>query len=232
MKATHKGECQLCGRTQLLPSGQLSKHGYTTRWGFFSGVCSGAHHLPFELSCDLIDGALESVRNTLGRLNEEIAELKQPAVSTAVQMKYESKKWADHNSYYRTAIVTVAPEDGPERRGWRQLRKGQWCYEWRGENRNTPVDDSQNEDGSYRHGIIRESVYAYGVDSGAPERARLDTATLTDDERHEVALEIATRDNQLHADYVLAPRAAKLEEYIGWLTDRKNTWTARELQAR
>ena len=41
MKATHDGECQLCGRMQKLPDGRLAKHGYTTRWGFFQGVCPG-----------------------------------------------------------------------------------------------------------------------------------------------------------------------------------------------
>lgn len=53
-QSTHSGECQLCGRKQKLPGGKLSKHGYTVQWGFFSGVCPGAHHDPFEVSKDLI----------------------------------------------------------------------------------------------------------------------------------------------------------------------------------
>jgi hypothetical protein len=57
-KATHFGTCQICGSEQKLPEGVLSLHGYTTRWGFFSGVCSGARHLPFEKSTDLILGAI------------------------------------------------------------------------------------------------------------------------------------------------------------------------------
>ena len=52
--ATHEGSCQICGRQQKLPGNVLSKHGYTTRWGFFSGVCPGASYEPFEVSCDLI----------------------------------------------------------------------------------------------------------------------------------------------------------------------------------
>ena len=61
MKATHKGTCQICGASQKLPKGQLSKHGYTVDYGFFSGVCTGAHGLPFEQSTDLIEGVIQSV---------------------------------------------------------------------------------------------------------------------------------------------------------------------------
>lgn len=53
-KATHEGTCQWCGRVQKLPGGTLAKHGYTTKWGFFMGVCHGADQEPFELSCDLV----------------------------------------------------------------------------------------------------------------------------------------------------------------------------------
>ena len=55
-KATHVGECQLCGHIQKLPGGALSIHGYTKRWGFFSGSCPGSRHLPFELDASLLDG--------------------------------------------------------------------------------------------------------------------------------------------------------------------------------
>ena len=57
-KATHVGHCQVCGSAQKLPRGLLSKHGYTTRWGFFSGTCYGAGELPFELDKGLIDDAI------------------------------------------------------------------------------------------------------------------------------------------------------------------------------
>jgi DNA-binding protein YbaB len=66
-KATHSGTCQVCGALQKLPNGKLSKHGYTTRWGFFEGVCWGADHEPFELSKDLIEEAIE--RATQGAKN-------------------------------------------------------------------------------------------------------------------------------------------------------------------
>lgn len=58
-KATHVGTCQWCGREQKLPGGVLAKHGYTTRWGFFQGVCRGSDHDPFEQSCELVKSSIE-----------------------------------------------------------------------------------------------------------------------------------------------------------------------------
>ena len=61
-KATHVGECQVCGATQKLPSGMLSLHGYTVQWGFFSGICGGANALPFELDKTLAERMLADVK--------------------------------------------------------------------------------------------------------------------------------------------------------------------------
>lgn len=72
--ATHKGHCQICGNLQKLPSGKLAKHGYTTRWGFFSGTCNGAGFLPFEQSTDRIEAAIAAARNrALGLRGQAIA---------------------------------------------------------------------------------------------------------------------------------------------------------------
>ena len=70
-KATHTGTCQICGRTQKLPSGMLSLHGYTKEWGFFSGTCSGSSHLPFEQSISLIADAIEKASKQLSDLSAE-----------------------------------------------------------------------------------------------------------------------------------------------------------------
>ena len=69
-KATHEGTCQICGSTQKLPSGVLSKHGYTVNWGFFSGVCNGEGHAPFEKSTDAIEGMIKSVKASLSHARE------------------------------------------------------------------------------------------------------------------------------------------------------------------
>lgn len=48
--STHSGTCQACGRLQAVHvnTGLLAKHGYTVEYGYFSGTCSGADHLPLE----------------------------------------------------------------------------------------------------------------------------------------------------------------------------------------
>lgn len=74
-KATHTGECQICGRRQMLPSDFLSKHGYTTRWGFFSGICQGAGFLPYEQSCERIKPIREAVARQVADLREAAPEV-------------------------------------------------------------------------------------------------------------------------------------------------------------
>lgn len=58
-KATHMGECQICGRMQKLPNGRLAAHGYTVEHGWFNGICPGSGGLPFEQSFDLIEKNME-----------------------------------------------------------------------------------------------------------------------------------------------------------------------------
>ena len=70
-KATHLGHCQVCGCQQKLPGGVLSKHGYTTKWGFFAGTCTGSGSLPIELSKDLLDGAVAYAENRIKVLTHE-----------------------------------------------------------------------------------------------------------------------------------------------------------------
>lgn len=76
--ATHYGECQVCGHTQKLPNGKMALHGYTKRWHFFSGVCQGSKHLPFEQSMDMIPPRIadskEMAKNLRARAKEKRAE--------------------------------------------------------------------------------------------------------------------------------------------------------------
>lgn len=85
MKATHKGQCQVCGKLQMLPDGKLSKHGYEVAgWGFFNGVCTGAAHLPFEQDISLIEGSIRWAQGVEQRFTEQRAALladKKPATA-------------------------------------------------------------------------------------------------------------------------------------------------------
>jgi hypothetical protein len=75
MKATHKGSCQGCGAVQKLPGGVLAKHGYTTRWGFFSGICGGSNWKPFETHTDLIERFVANAEEKKRNNEEFIAKL-------------------------------------------------------------------------------------------------------------------------------------------------------------
>ena len=72
-KSTHQGSCQICGSVQCLPGGVLAKHGYTTRWGFFEGTCSGSGWEPFELSKDLVEPAVMRCKATIESILQEVA---------------------------------------------------------------------------------------------------------------------------------------------------------------
>jgi hypothetical protein len=100
-KATHKGECQICGSTQKLPDGRLSLHGYTTRWGFFSGTCSGARELPWELDSSLVAGGILSAQAQRDSMAKRVAELKADRNPAKVFVKWYSR----HDYKYKTAWV-------------------------------------------------------------------------------------------------------------------------------
>jgi hypothetical protein len=59
-KSTHIGTCQICGRSQKLPSGRIAQHGYTVQWGSYNGICNGTGQLPFEQSKDFLQKAVHS----------------------------------------------------------------------------------------------------------------------------------------------------------------------------
>lgn len=83
--ATHRGTCQCCGSLQKLPYGLLSKHGYTRPDGWFMGVCPGAEELPFEQSCELVEGYLRRAQARLSELHEARAALERPDNTLGVQ---------------------------------------------------------------------------------------------------------------------------------------------------
>jgi len=109
-QATHRGECQICGRAQMLPDGVLSKHGYTVDWGFFNGVCPGAGHRPFEKYFDLLAGAIsraEEWRDGLGSRIEDLQTNTDPETSFG-RYYVPYQKAGNGKGGYRYAIVPAA----------------------------------------------------------------------------------------------------------------------------
>ena len=102
-KATHIGECQVCGHIQKLPNDRLSLHGYTKQWGFFNGTCWGARELPLEVSKDLIDKAIADADAHRTRLMAESAALKAGKLAEGTTCWYQryvsSKRRGDFHGY-------------------------------------------------------------------------------------------------------------------------------------
>ena len=67
--ATHNGTCQACGRQQADRAFGLAHHGYHTSFGYFQGVCRGAKRPPLEVSHDLCDRIVESLRDEVAGLS-------------------------------------------------------------------------------------------------------------------------------------------------------------------
>jgi hypothetical protein len=142
-KATHLGTCQACGRFQKLPSGVLAVHGYTTRWGFFSGACAGSGRKPFENSTDYIAEGITNTTRRAAVLREEAATVRSADVTGTKEFwfhQYVPATWRVRHSSSRgtaspgslrrwaTAPETVALRGGSEplhpRRGAVRARAG------------------------------------------------------------------------------------------------------------
>lgn len=130
-KSTHMGTCQICGHVQKLPAGGMALHGYTKRWGFFSGVCHGSRNLPFEQSCDLIQAAVASVRADILRAEEEILALQRYEGDEAWVSVYVPATWQNrtrgHYEQKRVKLIETV-EDLPRGDGTTcQYRTYRWA---------------------------------------------------------------------------------------------------------
>lgn len=98
-KATHVGECQICGRRQLLPGDRLSLHGYTVQWSSFLGTCEGSRELPYEISCEALPPRIEKAKYQLEALRKEIAELKARTSDIAWVRVFMDGGWREKSQY-------------------------------------------------------------------------------------------------------------------------------------
>lgn len=99
---THKGTCQVCGAVQAVnnKNGLLAKHGYTTRWGFFSGTCSGSDNLPFEKSHDMVTWSINWANGKIAKANAEAADLRAQTGVEGFWNHFEKATWQNRRSYH------------------------------------------------------------------------------------------------------------------------------------
>lgn len=65
-----RGHCQCCGRQQAVVRGNMSKHGYEVKSGYFQGVCHGDRYEPIEKNRQQADNMVQMVREDVIRLNQ------------------------------------------------------------------------------------------------------------------------------------------------------------------
>ena len=119
--ATHVGHCQVCGNEQKLPGGKLAKHGYSVQWGFFSGVCQGSGHDPFEVSKDRIDAAIQRALVESGELEDRAIALDRPATEPVATCRVYRSQRECQNRFERPGYVWITGriEPRPPRHGMR-----------------------------------------------------------------------------------------------------------------
>lgn len=80
-KIQFRGNCPCCGNDQAVVRGNMSQHGYTVDNGWFNGVCSGHRYTPIQICRVQADRTLESVRLSVTKLEETLAEVESGKVT-------------------------------------------------------------------------------------------------------------------------------------------------------
>lgn len=116
-KATHTGECQICGSRQKAPAGLVAKHGYVVAgYGFFNGVCPGSGRKPYEVSCDAIEGVIERGIVHAAALRDHAEARRAPiaeGVSKAMVREYRPARFRGQHSGYEWREVEIEPGEHP-----------------------------------------------------------------------------------------------------------------------
>ena len=65
----YRGNCQVCGRFQAVVKGKSSKHGYTVKEGWFSGICFGQNAAPMQHDTKVTGEIVATIRRDCLRLD-------------------------------------------------------------------------------------------------------------------------------------------------------------------
>jgi len=113
MAAEYFGTCQICGREQKAHPHKIAKHGYTIQNGWQQGACYGSEGKPYEVSCDLIEGAIASAKRFIADTTAKIAAMKKNPLNddgTIAVMKRETTRAGQ--LVYPVAVTVKLAEGG------------------------------------------------------------------------------------------------------------------------
>lgn len=66
--------CQICGRLIQAKTGLIAHHGYTRKHGWQTASCFGARYRPYEVACDALPSAIESISQFIDRTEAALQE--------------------------------------------------------------------------------------------------------------------------------------------------------------
>jgi hypothetical protein len=198
-KATHQGECQVCGSRQMLPDGLLSIHGYTVEYSFFQGVCYGAKHLPFEQDKSLIEQAILNAKRILKDTVAEIGTLR---------TGLGQKAWFH-------VYVTKQTRRGPRNQ-----------YEWMYLDVITKTDSREASETYYTH-YYQHAPVANAVKFNSI-REEWNNAHAYDSPEFPL-VETIRQQNAGYIKMELDPTVKRIETYIKWQQDRIKNWSVKPL---
>ena len=67
--------CQICGRPIKSKNGLIAHHGYKRPGdGWQTASCSGARHLPYEISCDVLPPTIQYIKEHISRVEAKLEE--------------------------------------------------------------------------------------------------------------------------------------------------------------
>jgi len=97
-----RGACQICGRSIGIKTGVIAHHGYTRpqHQGYQTSSCEGAKHLPYELSCDAIEGAIQRRLNYTEQCRLDVVNLHANPPAELVRF----------DTYGRRSVTAARPE--------------------------------------------------------------------------------------------------------------------------
>lgn len=75
-KATHRGNCQVCGHEQHMMKNGLAKHGYVVQWGSFRGTCPGSGKKPMQQERVITDATIANCYELANQCDQNAADLK------------------------------------------------------------------------------------------------------------------------------------------------------------
>jgi hypothetical protein len=125
-KATHTGECGLCGRRFNLKTKKpgtvdrkfqtMAKHGFNRPGvGYIVGQCPGSHKLPVELSTETIELAIQYAQNAIKMADASIAHLES---CTEIPWFYNARIGFGRFDRKMESVTLVKGQPSPYVAGW------------------------------------------------------------------------------------------------------------------